>query len=508
MHFKGFSIVVTLILAICGCGSSSGEKETPTNTNSAPQAKIIAEYDTQSENGVLSLDARQSSDPDNDTLVYLWEIISPSGDVLALENVSVDLLSFRAWQSGEYKVSLTVTDSKGLSNKSESRVEIKPLKETEAQIVGLKTVKQGQYLEYSATLSNIDLESASYQWQIISLPQDSIAELTTVEGVNTSFTADKAGNYRLKLKVTDSHNLSVETELAIEAIAVTENLPPVAIITRDKERLLPNESVTLSAATSFDVENDVLSFAWEVVSHPTGAVYSLGSANAEQISFSSNEFGEFTIRLTVSDMHGSSSVDELVTVVSDNRPPRAQIEMSGTGHVKPGDTVTLHAKGTDPEGDAVTYKWRLFIKPRDSQAVLNDNTAETVSYTTDKEGDYVVALLVSDAYSSSFPAGKKVSAYDNFAPEVVTLDYSSTMTVDTSQNLAVSASDVEPGVLAYDWIMQSQPENAVVNLVKKTESEMTFSTDTVGEYQIGVTVTDSGGKSSRMALFVIQVMQN
>ncbi|WP_340679011.1 hypothetical protein [Paraglaciecola sp.] len=507
MHFKHYMTALAVVVAgtyLTACGGSASVNEQTKSINLAPTAVIVAQHNIQNGAGVLSLDATTSVDPEKLSLTFQWQVFMPNGSALVLSDANAAIMDVTAEHVGDYKIILTVTDSAGLTQTSETQISVTELVAA-AQIVGLKNVKQGQYLSYSAAFSRIDWEDPTFEWQISTKPQGSNAQLEKNRGLYTHFSADKAGAYVLKLTVAGEQNSQVlVTELQINAVAAAGNLAPTARITRDIDYLRPGDILTLSGASSSDFENDTLSYKWEVVAKPESATLAFSDNGAELATFSAQDPGLYKIRLTVADVQASSSIDVDITVLSDNRPPRAIIETDAE-FVRPGQTVKLQANATDPDGDALTYFWRMIAKPHDSVAKLNDRTALSVEFTTDKEGDYVVALLASDATHKSFPALKRISVYDNFAPEIIKQEHPAVLAANTEVTLAISATDAEPGLLTFNWNVEVQPEGAKTSLTPQNETTMAFSADTLGEYHIAVSAMDSGGKSSRTAIFIILV---
>jgi hypothetical protein len=90
-----------------------------------------------------------------------------------------------------------------------------------------------------------------------------------------------------------------------------------------------------------------------------------------------------------------------------NHPPEANAGPEQTVPIGPNAMapVTLDGSGSsDPDGDAMTYRWSIVSKPTESLAELNDPTLVQPSFTADKLGDYVVSLVVSDGCMSSDPS--------------------------------------------------------------------------------------------------------
>lgn len=67
-----------------------------------------------------------------------------------------------------------------------------------------------------------------------------------------------------------------------------------------------------------------------------------------------------------------------------------------------GATVLLDGSGsTDPEGEALTYRWTVLAAPSDSAAVLDNVTAAQPSFVPDVAGDYQFVLRVTDTHGNS-----------------------------------------------------------------------------------------------------------
>lgn len=71
-------------------------------------------------------------------------------------------------------------------------------------------------------------------------------------------------------------------------------------------------------------------------------------------------------------------------------------------YVVTGSLVTLNGSGSnDPDGSSVSYTWSFVSMPEGSAAVLSDPTAVSPTFTADRDGTYVLSLVVSDGELSS-----------------------------------------------------------------------------------------------------------
>ena len=100
------------------------------------------------------------------------------------------------------------------------------------------------------------------------------------------------------------------------------------------------------------------------------------------------------------------------STVTPNNPPSAN---AGPDQVVAiGSEVTLSAAASsDPDGDTLTYAWSVVSKPSGSTMTLSDASAVSPTFTADKEGDYVLSLVVNDGKVDSAPDMVTITASSN-----------------------------------------------------------------------------------------------
>jgi hypothetical protein len=114
------------------------------------------------------------------------------------------------------------------------------------------------------------------------------------------------------------------------------------------------------------------------------------------------------VQLKVSDSKAATSTDT-VTVSTLNSKPTANAGMDTS--VVVGDLVRLDGtKSSDPDGDQLSYAWSFSTKPAASTAVLSNATLAQPAFTADKEGQYVLQVIVNDGVNNSDPDTVKVTA--------------------------------------------------------------------------------------------------
>lgn len=171
-------------------------------------------------NTLVSLDGTQSWDDDGDTISYQWSIASkPAGSVATLSDATSGTPSFSADVNGEYRFSLTVSDS-WVSSVADITVvsfeNVAPV--ADAGMNQSVMVGDVVYLDASAS-SDVNSDQLSYLWAIVSAPVNSAATLVDASSVNSSVTVDLAGEYIVSLTVNDGIAESDASNITLIAIS-------------------------------------------------------------------------------------------------------------------------------------------------------------------------------------------------------------------------------------------------------------------------------------------------
>ncbi len=161
---------------------------------------------------------------------------------------------------------------------------------------------------------------------------------------------------------------------------------------------LPNESTTLMTASYQGIEQPILA---EYCYNGTGRVI---------LDTLTKEFSGHTPA-------GSGASNFLLNLFTYalspaaicNQPPVA--EAGENQSVVQGDTVCFDGSASsDPDGDALTYFWKITAEPADSPAFFFDPTVVNPCFTADLPGNYEVSLVVNDGTVDSEPSVAEVTA--------------------------------------------------------------------------------------------------
>lgn len=246
----------------------------------------------------ITLNGSKSTDSENSILSYKWLLFSkPTGSAAALALGTSAKPSFLADLSGTYIASLVVND--GTDNSEVAAVvvtagvgNIVPVADPgSSQVVNMGELVK---LDGSAS-SDANHDTLFYSWRLLSSPSGSTASLSSGSVVNPTFTADKAGTYVASLVVNDGTFPS-----AAVSIAVTCNAPPTANAGTDQSVTM-GALVKLDGSASTDVNNDMLSYRWQMIGRPIGSASGLISNAAVKPTFTADLTGDYSITLVVND---------------------------------------------------------------------------------------------------------------------------------------------------------------------------------------------------------------
>ena len=127
---------------------------------------------------------------------------------------------------------------------------------------------------------------------------------------------------------------------------------------------LAGDLIHLTGAGSTDVDGNPLTYAWSLTTRPAGSTAVLSSPTAVNPTFVVDRSGAYTAQLIVNDGTVDSAPD-VVSISTQNQRPVANAGPSQT--VAAGAPVQLDGSGSsDPNGDALTFKWSLLSRPREA----------------------------------------------------------------------------------------------------------------------------------------------
>jgi hypothetical protein len=189
-----------------------------------------------------------------------------------------------------------------------------------------------------------------------------------------------------------------------------------------------------------------------------------------------------------------------------NRAPTADAGADQTTFL--GQPATLNGGGSsDPDGQALSYSWSLVSRPTGSSATLVNATSVQPSITPDREGDYLIQLVVADGALTSAPDTVQVSTL-NAAP-VANAGADQTAVTGTAVVLNGSGStDVDGDALTYSWSIVSRPAGSLAEIVDPSMVLAGFTPDLPGDYLLELVVDDGFVSSTPDSVLISTAQAN
>ena len=191
---RGVAVVVVVVVA-----SLTGAGVVSANENEMPVA--AAGLDQQVTQGsTVYLDAGGSFDPDGDITNYEWEITAPNGTTRSPICGSCAQTHFRANQSGEYAVTVTVTDDDGATASDTLYVDAVNLEPPSVSVTGPTTAQNGSTMSIDATVTPGDSELDTLVWSLNGsvLNRESLSGARAERSLSTSLEATGPRTVRVR----------------------------------------------------------------------------------------------------------------------------------------------------------------------------------------------------------------------------------------------------------------------------------------------------------------------
>lgn len=291
------------------------------------------------------------------------------------------------------------------------------------------------------------------------------------------------------------------------------NQPPTANAGGNKNIQLPVHQVSVSGAASTDPDGTVSSYAWSIISKPSGSNPSITSASSAITVIGAHTSGRDTleqgttvVRLTVTDNGGATSTQDINIVVN------AAANFSPVANAGPDVAVTLPGIATllgnnsrDPDGTISTYAWSQISGP--NTATIETGSSANTSILNAIAGTYVFRLTVTDNSGATATDDVTVTVNPRVnIPPIARAGGDTTIMIPTTSVTLNGSGSTDPdssAAVTFLWTQTTGPINATIS--SPTTATPTLSALTVGTYTFKLTVTDVDGAQSSDVVVVTVV---
>jgi hypothetical protein len=421
---------------------------TPLNTRPVARASY---NDPIRINETVILSAAQSDDVDNDPLSCRWKMIyHPQDSSAVLSDVNAISPTFVADRKGKYIVQVIVNDGQIDSEPFVLYINVHDNPSAKASVEQQLPVRQIVQLDGSGSRPSVGGGNLTFLWTLKQKPSGSNASLSDPTSAKPTFLADKPGTYVIQLIVNDGISSSSPFILEYK----TQNSKPLARCDYNRP-IFVNQTVELDATASSDLDNDPLTYEWNLSFKPLNSNASLSNTNGSKSNFLADLPGKYVVQLVVNDGHENSDIYTLI-VNTKNSKPIAKAGEDVT--VFEGETVQLDgSQSMDADGSSLTYKWSVNEKPNGSTAQLSSVNKINPVFIPDVPGLYEIQLIVNDGEMDSDP--------------------------DTLDIIANASVDLKPGKIDLSQI-ETDPETLIVSGVVYVDIINTGTRPIPGEFQV------------------------
>ena len=447
----------------------------------------------------VSLDASDSSDPENKPLLYRWTLISGPGSIV-LSDASIAKPTFVVPSgSGSATFEVLVTDDAAKADTDTVVVTWTNAGPT-ADAGPDQNVLEGDTVTLDGSGSD-DEGIASYNWSQLDGPEVTLSDASDADPTFSAPAVVKdPAILTFELTVTDGGGQTDTDEVQITVN--DKNTAPVAKAGND-QRVNETANVTLSGSGSSDPDGDTLSYQWIQTSGPVVVMLPGSSLNAESMAFAAPSISEAAtpakviFQLTVSDPQGLSGTDRIEILIDDvGAAPVA--DAGDDQRVYENGIVTLDGTGSmDSDGTISSYRWTQTSGPT---VILSDVSSAKPTFTAPSvtSDPLILTFLLAVEDDEGLVAYDEVALAVYPDAEAPIADAGPDQSVDEKDLVILDgsgSSDSDDGIKSYLW---EQEDGVGVVLSNTSAVQPEFEAPKISEKTVTLifklTIEDYNGK--------------
>jgi hypothetical protein len=360
--------------------------------------------DSTAEEGAPYALAWSSTDPGNDTITGYS--IDWGDSVTTTHGAGVSSTTHVYDTDDSYTITFTATDEDGthVTTKNVTVNDVAPV--INASLVH-STINEGE--QARVNFSSPNRAGSIDQW-IIDWGDDSVSVRPGDKTFAQHVFADN-GVYTVTVTALEDDGTATDQTVTL----TVTNVAPTFTLGGIPDESPEGDPITATHTAPGDVGvNDTFSYAWEL---KKGSNVVATSATTGSYTFTPTDNGTYTLKLTVSDNDGESSVQSKTFTVT-NVAPGGNVSATVPSPFYEGTTVQFTANVTDAgSADTHTYNWR--VEKSGNPWTLPDglgHTSATFDFTPTDEGSYVVGCVITDDDTAQYIASSSTLTVVNADP--------------------------------------------------------------------------------------------
>ena len=435
--------------------------------NGAPVPGIA--YDNSVAPGeIFKLSAAESSDPNQDNLLYSWELSDE-------QTSEAESWSTSFSEPGSFKALLTVNDQMDVANSIQKDSVMIRVNHPPKPVITAKDSTNGEPLVFSASKSNDeDNDDFLYAWDF--------GDGNTSSESSPSHQFGSSGKYVVTLTIDDQMELQNSSQKTTHNVVVNEN--PNADFSFP-EVVAPEQTFVLDAGESSDDDGNIASYHWIINGEKAG--------EGEQFETSLTREGDHAVQLRVTDNSGfESAFAQKSAVIHVNHAPKPvfSIDYSVT---EPGRETTFSAtQSTDTDDKNLSYTWKF----SDGSEYQGEEINRSFSATGTKEFTLTADDGRNLSNSTTTISGKvRVNSSPIIVTEEEILVNQRTITLDGSESY-----DADSDEINLTWIL---PDGERI-----TANKLTWKAPEKGLHTIGLIADDGEGLDNSISQTRVTIRVN
>lgn len=205
---------------------------------------------------------------------------------------------------------------------------------------------------------------------------------------------------------------------------IDEPRNPLVAEAGEEQELVTNSATLIDGSQSVNSTGKPVSYKWELVEKPEGAVVETSAMDKVAVEFSANKTGDYVFKLTVTYLNWSATDLVKIKVIA-GEPSKIEAKAGEDKQVAVETLVQLDGSGSVNEsGGIMQFGWTLIEKPEGSIAQIQNPDLAVAKFQPDKAGKYLIKLAVKFQSSVSFDLVEITVASPNGAegPILITED--------------------------------------------------------------------------------------